>query len=167
MDSFRGVNPSPGNLQVVYKCPSALSTPIGYNRLPMNRIILTAAAWSLLFPSGLLRAQTPPRAFALQAESPRFWDLFDRGAALEKVAGGFGFLEGPVWEHRGRFLYVSDETLNKISRVYPDGRTETVLENRRSRRQHTRPESSPDHHRQRPSRHRRGPAGRQIPRFSR
>ena len=128
MDSFRGVNPSPGNLQVVYKCPSALSTPIGYNRLPMNRIILTAAAWSLLFPSGLLRAQTPPRAFALQAESPRFWDLFDRGAALEKVAGGFGFLEGPVWEHRGRFLYVSDETLNKISRVYPDGRTETVLE---------------------------------------
>jgi gluconolactonase len=94
----------------------------------MNRIILAAAAWSLLFPSGLLRAQTPPRAFALQAESPKFWDLFDRGAALEKVAGGFRFLEGPVWEHRGRFLYVSDETLNKISRVYPDGRTETVLE---------------------------------------
>ena len=54
--------------------------------------------------------------------------MFDRDAALEKVAGGFGFLEGPVWEHRGGFLYVSDETLNKISRVYPDGRTETILE---------------------------------------
>jgi gluconolactonase len=94
----------------------------------MNRILFAAAAWSLLFPPGLLRAQAPPRAFALQAESPRFWDLFDRDAALEKVAGGFGFLEGPVWEHRGGFLYVSDETLNKISRVYPDGRTETILE---------------------------------------
>ena len=54
--------------------------------------------------------------------------MFDRDAALEKVAGGFGFLEGPVREHRGGFLYVSDETLNKISRVYPDGRTETILE---------------------------------------
>jgi gluconolactonase len=31
-----------------------------------------------------------------------------------------------VWDPAG-FLYVSDETLNKIFRVYPDGRKETVL----------------------------------------
>ena len=35
--------------------------------------------------------------------------------------------EGPVWDPRG-FLYVSDEQKNKLSRVYPDGRVETVLE---------------------------------------
>jgi gluconolactonase len=77
--------------------------------------------------AGALQAQTaPPRQFELKAESPRFWELFAEGAALEKVAGGFGFTEGPVWDERG-FLFVSDEQQNKISRVYPDGRTETVL----------------------------------------
>lgn len=76
--------------------------------------------------AGVLQAQTPPRQFELKAKSPRFWELFDAGARLEKVAGGFGFTEGPVWDERG-FLYVSDEQQNKLSRVFPDGRTETVL----------------------------------------
>src|SRR6478752_659346 len=38
--------------------------------------------------AGVLQAQTPPqRQFELQAKSPRFWELFDAGARLEKVAG--------------------------------------------------------------------------------
>jgi gluconolactonase len=68
-----------------------------------------------------------PRQFALKAESPKFWQLFAEDAKLEKIAGGFGFTEGPVWDPRG-FLYVSDEEKNKLLRVYPDGRIETVLE---------------------------------------
>src|SRR2546423_550475 len=67
------------------------------------------------------------RQFELKAESPKFWDLFIRGATLEKIATGFGFTEGPVWDPHG-FLYVSDEEKNRLSRVYPDGRVETVLE---------------------------------------
>jgi gluconolactonase len=63
----------------------------------------------------------------LKAESPGFWNLFAQDAKLEKVAGGFGFTEGPVWDPKG-FLYVSDEEKNRLSRVYPDGRVETVLE---------------------------------------
>src|SRR5262245_41371324 len=77
-----------------------------------------------------LAAQTPaapPRQFALQAKTPAFWDLVSRDAKLEKIAGGFGFTEGPVWDPKG-FLYVSDEVQNKISRVYPDGRVEKLLE---------------------------------------
>lgn len=69
----------------------------------------------------------PPRQFELKAETPAFWELFDQGATLEKVATGFGFTEGPVWDPHG-FLYISDEEKNKLSRVYPDGRVETVLE---------------------------------------
>ena len=69
----------------------------------------------------------PPRQFELKAESLEFWNLFAQDAKLEKVAGGFGFTEGPVWDPKG-FLYVSDEEKNKLSRVYPDGRVETVLE---------------------------------------
>jgi gluconolactonase len=62
----------------------------------------------------------------LKAESPKFWELVAEGAKLEKIASGFGFTEGPVWDPHG-FLYVSDEEQNKLSRVYPDGRVETVL----------------------------------------
>jgi gluconolactonase len=70
-------------------------------------------------------AQTP-RAFELQALSPKFWDLIDHNAKLETVASGFGFTEGPMWDSAG-FLYVSDETLNKIFRVYPNGKNEEVI----------------------------------------
>src|SRR5882724_8515645 len=66
------------------------------------------------------------RQYELKAESPKFWDLFIRGATLEKIATGFGFTEGPVWDPHG-FLYVSDEEKNQLSRVYPDGRVEPVL----------------------------------------
>ena len=69
-----------------------------------------------------------PRAFELRAELPRFNDLVAADATLEKVAGGFGFTEGPVWSDAGGFLYVNDEQQNRVARVYPDGRVETVLE---------------------------------------
>lgn len=72
-------------------------------------------------------AQTrAPRRFELKAESRKFWGLFAQDATLDKIATGFGFTEGPVWDPRG-FLYVSDEEKNVLSRVYPDGRLEAVL----------------------------------------
>ncbi len=84
----------------------------------------------MIFALFLLQSQAqtrPPREFALKAESEEFWGLFDRDAKLEKVAGGFGFLEGPAWHPNG-FLYVTDEPNNRVSRVYPDGRVEKVLD---------------------------------------
>ena len=66
------------------------------------------------------------RSFKLESLSPKFWDLVDRDAKLETVATGFGFTEGPMWDPAG-FLYVSDETINKIYRVYPNGKKEEVI----------------------------------------
>ncbi len=66
------------------------------------------------------------RTFGLEPLSPKFWDLVDRNAKLETVAKGFGFTEGPMWDPAG-FLYVSDETINKIFRVYPNGKKEEVI----------------------------------------
>ena len=82
----------------------------------------------LLFISTSALAQTerPARSFALRAESPRFWELIDRGAQLERIATGFGFTEGPVWDPSG-FVYVSDEEQNKIYRAYPDGHREELI----------------------------------------
>jgi gluconolactonase len=74
-----------------------------------------------------LKAGAPERLFELLAESPQFWKLLDHDAQLTTVASGFGFTEGPVW-HPSGFLYVSDEEINKIFRVYvADGRKEEVL----------------------------------------
>ena len=75
----------------------------------------------------MLHAQEAPRKFDLQAISPQFWKLIGHDAKLVTVASGFGFTEGPVWDPAG-FLFVSDETINKIFRVYPDGRKESLIE---------------------------------------
>jgi len=66
------------------------------------------------------------RDFKLEPLSPRFLELIGRDAKLETLATGFGFTEGPMWDPAG-FLYVSDETINKIFRVYPDGKKEEVI----------------------------------------
>jgi gluconolactonase len=74
-----------------------------------------------------LKAGAPERLFELLAKSPQFWKLLDHDAQLTTVASGFGFTEGPVWDPSG-FLYISDEEINKIFRVYvADGRKEEVV----------------------------------------
>lgn len=77
--------------------------------------------------ASLVFSATPQRReFQLQAESPAFWNLIDHNARLETAASGFGFTEGPMWDPAG-FLYVSDETLNKIFRVDSSGKKEEVI----------------------------------------
>jgi gluconolactonase len=91
---------------------------------PMQRI-----AAVLLFTGICLleiRANGPAREFALRAASPEFWKLISRDAKLQVLATGFGFTEGPVWDPAG-FVYVSDEEINKIFRVYPDGHKEELI----------------------------------------
>jgi gluconolactonase len=66
------------------------------------------------------------RSFELQSISPAFWSLVDHDAKLETVASGFGFTEGPMWDPAG-FLYVSDETINKIFRVDANGKKQEVI----------------------------------------
>lgn len=87
---------------------------------------------SLVFLSmvvaGLWAAKPHPeqRKFELKAESEPFWKLISPDAKLATLASGLGFTEGPVWDPKG-FLYVSDEDLNKIFRIYLDGRKEELI----------------------------------------
>jgi len=83
-------------------------------------LFLAAALLPLTVP------EQKPQSFKLEPLSPKFEDLIASGAKLETVASGFGFTEGPMWDPAG-FLYVSDETINKIFRVYPNGRKEEVI----------------------------------------
>jgi len=88
----------------------------------MARMLLLTGTALLLMSASRKEA----RKFELQASSDNFWQLIDRNAKLETVASGFGFTEGPMWDAAG-FLYVSDETINKIFRVYPNGKKEEVI----------------------------------------
>lgn len=66
------------------------------------------------------------KEFKLEPLSPKFGEIIAGDTKLEAVATGFGFTEGPMWDPAG-FLYVSDETINKIYRVYPNGKKEEVI----------------------------------------
>jgi len=98
------------------------------NRVTRTKLWLASVcvAFAALFTS-VVAAQQPQRKFSLDAASPDFWKLVPRDAKLETLASGFGFTEGPVWDPSG-FVYVSDETLNKIFRVYPDGRKQSLID---------------------------------------
>jgi gluconolactonase len=79
-----------------------------------NSLRTLAIVCCAFFALSGLEADT--RNFSLEALQPEFWKLFDHQAKLTKVASGFGFTEGPVWDPSG-YLWVSDETLNKIFKV--------------------------------------------------
>jgi len=49
----------------------------------------------------------------------RFNDIIDQDAALERVATGFDFTEGPVWHPYERFLIFSDIVGNRLYRWSP------------------------------------------------
>jgi gluconolactonase len=87
-------------------------------KLAMHVGLLISLTWGI--------AQERPRQFELKAESAKFWELVPKDAKLELVSGGMGFTEGPVWDPAG-FVYVSDEVLNKIFRIYPDGHKEELI----------------------------------------
>jgi len=56
--------------------------------------------------------------------------LIAAGAHIEKVADGFGFVEGPVWIHTSSpgFLIFSDIPANVINKWTPDGKVSVFLE---------------------------------------
>jgi gluconolactonase len=92
----------------------------------LRALVIAASLLIGVGQSDSLLAEHPPREFQLLAESPQFWNLIDHDAKPKVVATGFGFTEGPVWDPAG-FLYVSDEIINKIYRLHPDGKREEVI----------------------------------------
>ncbi len=94
---------------------------------PFIRPAIISSVVVLLVWCFLIRVRADAsRSFELRADSPEFWELLDRKAQITRVASGFGFTEGPVWDPAG-FIYVSDEEQNKIYRLHVDGRKEEVI----------------------------------------
>jgi gluconolactonase len=59
---------------------------------------------------------------------PAFDALVAPDAAIEKVAGGFQFTEGPLWRPDGT-LWFSDVQGNVVRSVAPDGQVKVLIEN--------------------------------------
>ena len=56
-----------------------------------------------------------------------FVQLVDTSQKVQKIAGVFGFLEGPLWSKKG-YLMVSDLRANKIFKITKDSKTEVLIE---------------------------------------
>lgn len=83
--------------------------------------------YSIMVSTTIFFGQTAKQTFALETNDPKFWSLVDKNATMSTLASGFGFTEGPVWDRSG-FLWVSDETHNKIVKIdAKTGRIQLIL----------------------------------------
>jgi gluconolactonase len=60
---------------------------------------------------------------------PAIDKLISPGTKIEKVHGGFGFIEGPIWVRSGSYLLFSDLPNNAIMKWSPDGSVSVFRKN--------------------------------------
>ena len=58
---------------------------------------------------------------------PALDQIISADTKVEKLAGGFGFVEGPVWVRSGGYLLFSDIPANAINKWTPDGKVSVFL----------------------------------------
>jgi gluconolactonase len=103
------------------------------------RIGLIVCAALLIASTGCKRAEPTPAtnsassaaattsAMSLDRIDPAIDKVIAPGTAIDKVATGFKFTEGPMW--RGGRLWFSDLVGNKMYAVSPDGKVELLIDN--------------------------------------
>ncbi len=85
---------------------------------PANYVWLRSATLDLYKP-GRLPTSEPAKSEVVRID-PAIDSILPPGSQLEKLAGGFAFIEGPAW-HPDGFLLFSDPNLNVIYRWTQDG----------------------------------------------
>ncbi len=102
--------------------------------MPFKAVLLAAVAGlALAACSPEKKAEAPAAPVAVAAEGssiarmdPALDAIIAPGAVLEKVAGDFGFTEGPIWAD-GTIRF-SDLTGNKLYEIGPDGKPKLLLD---------------------------------------
>ncbi len=81
---------------------------------------LLAASWAvalLAVPAVAQQAKPPSKALgSVERYDPRFDKLIPPGAVVERLADGYDWSEGPVWDRKGKFLLFSDVPRNTVFR---------------------------------------------------
>src|SRR5713101_8037303 len=90
-------------------------------RLSSLLLVVVAPAVLLQSLAGSAAQQKPSSAPASRIVrlDPRFDQLVPRRAVLEKVADGFHWVEGPVWNRSGNYLLFSDIPNNSVFKWQP------------------------------------------------
>jgi gluconolactonase len=65
---------------------------------------------------------------SIQRIDPAFNALVPSDAIIEKVAGGFGFTEGPLWRPSSGELWFSDLFANAVRSLKPDGTNQILIQ---------------------------------------
>ncbi len=97
----------------------------------VSPLVLLVSTWCLVTPAiGQPSTVTIGTVSeAVVAEKPEFLTLVPGDAVVEKLAGGYGFTEGPAWNAAGKFLVFSDIPNDRIYQFDPA--TKTVADFRR------------------------------------
>ncbi|MEW6143426.1 MAG: SMP-30/gluconolactonase/LRE family protein [Thermodesulfobacteriota bacterium] len=91
-------------------------------RLLHITLMLYAAAFLSLFTEPSFGAdEPPPTVTKIQRLDPRINAIIPKDATLEKIADGFAWVEGPVWNKEGGFLLFSDIPNNAVFK-WEDGK---------------------------------------------
>src|SRR2546428_13512830 len=77
-------------------------------------MVALAAAVQLSSSAATPKNSAGPQSFQIVRLDPRFDKLVPRDAKLEKIADGFTWVEGPVWNRKGRYLLFSDIPKNSV-----------------------------------------------------
>src|SRR5271169_5135535 len=80
----------------------------------------TQAFVTLAWSASVLFAQSAAEP-TIRRIDPAFAKLLSPTATVEKIASGFQFVEGPVWNRKGGFLLFSDIPGNAIMTWSPSG----------------------------------------------
>lgn len=89
---------------------------------------LLAAALFIIWLRGADAAAPAEPAVKITRLDPRFDELVPADAKLEKIADGFAWAEGPVWNRAGQFLLFSDVPNNRIIKWQSGKGTSVYLE---------------------------------------
>jgi gluconolactonase len=89
------------------------------DQMILRRSCQLAAVAAFVFWSGGPAARSAekksyPSFGVVERKDARFDQLIPRGAVLEKLAEGFDWAEGPVWDKKGQFLLFSDIPPNSV-----------------------------------------------------
>lgn len=92
----------------------------------LSRIFVIAAVLTL-WQSVTPRAESVP--VTITSLDPRFDQLVPKEAQLERIADGFTWVEGPVWDKQGGYLLFSDIPANAVYRWKPGESVSLFLKN--------------------------------------
>jgi len=80
----------------------------------LGKVLGACAVFWIVACSGVMAQGTAPTLGTIERVDPAFDKLVPADARVERLAEGFDWAEGPVWDRRGQFLLFSDVPQNTV-----------------------------------------------------